>query len=380
MRSRRVVKDVVLLPVDFVALANQTFEHVFGLCIVEGELANFRVSKGKWVYFDLKDEFAKVSCFASIYALPGPLADGIVVRVSGTPRLHPQFGFSMTVQTITPAGEGSIKKAFDLLKEKLIKEGLFSLERKRSLPYPPEKIALVTSIESAAYADFMKIISARWPFIEVTVYDTQVQGDAAPTQLADAISFANRSNGTDVLVITRGGGSADDLSTFNDERVVRAIAASRVPTIVAIGHEIDESLSELAADMRASTPSNAAELLVPDKTSELKQNNLLQIQFAQSVTAYIETAIQNNVFKRQHLQKTALNIVDQALIQNQQKSQLISAYNPNQVLLRGYTLTRSMNKLIKSVNQVKKGNELEVFFADGRVEAKITNVHGKLKK
>jgi exodeoxyribonuclease VII large subunit len=203
------------------------------------------VSKNKWLYFDLKDEFSKVSCFASIYALPGPLDDGMVVRVTGVPRLHPQFGFSVTVQTITPAGEGSIKKAFLLLKKKLTDEGLFDEARKRGIPDLPRSIALVASVESAAYADFIKILSARWPFVNVHVYDSQVQGEAAPEQLVRAIKRANESAElADVLVVTRGGGSADDLQAFNDERVVRAVAASRMPTIVAIGHEIDESLSD----------------------------------------------------------------------------------------------------------------------------------------
>lgn len=375
------MQNLVLSPTDFVALANQTLEHVFGRCQIEGELANFRVSKGKWLYFDIKDDIAKVSCFASVYALPGPLIDGMMIRVSGSPRMHPQFGFSVTVQTITPAGEGSIKKAFELLKAKLTAEGLFEPDRKRFLPYPPKNVALVASVESAAYADFIKIISARWPFVAITVYDTQVQGEAAPAQLASAIASANAvANIADALVVTRGGGSADDLSAFNDERVVRAIAASRIPTVVAIGHEIDESLSELTADLRASTPSNAAELLVPDRASELAQNKLLHAQLAGAIGSYVSVAKQDVHFVKSNIATAVMSVFDRAFSDTTQLKNLFTAYNPNAVLARGYALVRQQNQLLTSVKNIKVGADLAITLKDGAMDVSVTAVHGKLKK
>ncbi|MEI6237750.1 MAG: exodeoxyribonuclease VII large subunit, partial [Candidatus Saccharibacteria bacterium] len=263
--------ELILSPTDFVAIANQALEHVFGNVFIEGELSNFRISKNRWVYFDIKDDISKVACFGSVYQLPGPLKDGMLVKIGGQPRLHPQFGFKINFVSITPSGEGSINKAYELLRAKLNAEGLFLESRKRSIQYPPIKIGLITSNESAAYADFIKIINNRWPLLEIELYDVQVQGEAAINQIIDALTRANKmSDLAEVLVIIRGGGSSDDLAVFNDERVVRAIAASRIPTFVAIGHEINESLAEMVADKRASTPSNAAELLVPDKNSELK--------------------------------------------------------------------------------------------------------------
>lgn len=373
------MNELILSPTDFVALANQTLEHVFGRATIEGELSNFRVSKNKWLYFDLKDEFSKVSCFASIYALPGPLEDGMVVRVTGVPRLHPQFGFSVTVQTITPAGEGSIKKAFLLLKKKLTDEGLFDDSRKRFLPDLPQSIALVASIESAAYADFIKILSARWPFVTVHVYDTQVQGEVAPEQLVRAITRANeQAELSDVLVVTRGGGSADDLQAFNDERVVRAVAASRMPTIVAIGHEIDESLSELAADLRASTPSNAAELLVPDKTAESEQILALRDTLNSNARSFVDLAVADTRFIAQQIHAAPVRMLELAAKDTEQVRHLLSAYNPRAILERGYVLARKKGQLLTSVKQVAANDVLQIELSDGALDVSVTDVRGKL--
>ena len=157
------MSELLILGVsDFVTYVNQTLETAYPYVTIEGELANFRVSRNRWVYFDLKDAEASVRFFGTVYALPGPLEDGMVLRVSGNPRLHSQFGFSVNVQTITPVGEGSLRRAADLLAAKLQAEGLFALERKRVLPYPPRRIALLTADKSAAYVDFLKILNARW--------------------------------------------------------------------------------------------------------------------------------------------------------------------------------------------------------------------------
>ncbi|HET7630253.1 MAG TPA: exodeoxyribonuclease VII large subunit, partial [Candidatus Saccharimonadales bacterium] len=223
---------------DFVALHNQILEYALPEVTIVGELTNFRVSKNRWIYFDLKDETASVRFFGTVYQLSGPLEDGMLLRVRGTPRLHPLYGFSVTVSSLQPAGEGSLLKAFDLLQAKLTAEGLFDPARKRSLPYPPERIGLITSSESAAYADFMKIIGARWSGLEIVLADVQVQGEAAIAQLVAAVEMFNQlAQPPEVLIVTRGGGSAEDLQAFSSEQVTRAVAASRIPTLVAVGHE-----------------------------------------------------------------------------------------------------------------------------------------------
>src|SRR5665213_3602045 len=276
---------------DFVALLNQTLEYAYPGVVITGELANFRVSKNKWVYFDLKDELASVKFFGSVYNLPGPLEDGMLLRVRGQPRLHPLYGFSVTVSSIQPAGEGSIKRAAALLQAKLAAEGLFDESRKRPLPYPPSRIGLITSAQSAAYADFIKIINARWQGVEIQLIDVQVQGEVAPDQITAALErFNGEAEPPETIVIIRGGGSAEDLAAFSTEQVTRAVAASRVPTLVAIGHEIDLSLAELAADRRASTPSNAAELLVPDRAQALAQLRIAAETLAHSSQAKLRQA------------------------------------------------------------------------------------------
>lgn len=371
--------QLILTPTDFVAVTNQILEQAYGFVYIQGELANFRISKNRWVYFDIKDEFAKVSCFGTVYALPGPLEEGMLIKVAGQPRLHPQFGFSVNVRSIQPAGEGAIKKAFELLKVALSAEGLFDENRKRILPYPPQKIALITSIESAAYADFIKILNSRWPFIRLEVYDTQVQGEAAPAQITAALTLANSgADLADVLVITRGGGSADDLSAFNDERVVRVIASSRIPTLVAIGHEIDESLSELVADKRASTPSNAAELLVPDKKSELANVS----QFKKRLHQHLQNALNSEKHMIANLRQAYIGQVNALynLSKNEILSirQLITAYNPEFVLKRGYTLVRTPRGILKSVKQLKVKDQVLVEMYDGEFDASVRAVHAKL--
>lgn len=367
----------IFSPTDFVAITNQILDTAFGFSYLEGEVANFRISKNKWVYFDLKDEFSKVQCFGSVYYLPGVIEDGMKIIVGGRPALHNQFGFSINFQSLAPSGKGSIKKAFDLLKAKLEKEGLFEVSRKRQLPYPPKKIALVTSIESAAYADFIKVLSSRWPFVTIEVYDCLVQDENAPAQLTQAITTNNqKAELADILVVTRGGGSADDLSAFNDERVVRAVAASRIPSLVAIGHEVDESLAELAADLRASTPSNAAELIAPDSNSELAlirsvDSNILN--YYKQHLDFVRTSLENN--QKQLVQKMQELITAER--HNLQNSQLLlQSLNPSRVLKKGYALVYAQDgkQPLQSSKQLNKKDQLIIKFYDGKACAEVKEV------
>ena len=188
------------------------------------------------------------------------------VIVRATPKVTAWGKFSLTIQTIRPSGEGSLKKSFDLLKAKLEKEGLFAQERKRTLPKLPTHIGVISSTQAAGYTDFITILNNRWGGLKVDVAHVQVQGLTAPEQIIRAIRhFNEQKNVPEVLVIVRGGGSADDLAAFNDEPLVREIAASRIPTLVGVGHEVDVTLADMAADVRAATPSDAARLVVPDR-------------------------------------------------------------------------------------------------------------------
>jgi exodeoxyribonuclease VII large subunit len=364
-------EHVILSVGDFVAVLNQTLEYAYPRVTIVGELANFKISKGKWIYFDLKDEQASVRFFGTIYALPGPLEDGMRLQVSGAPRLHPMFGFSVTAQHIQPVGEGAIKKAAELLKAKLATEGLFDPERKRPLPYPPARIGLVTSGESAAYADFTKIINVRWGGVEIVHADVQVQGETAPSQIAEAIERLNASDELDVIVITRGGGSADDLQAFSTELVVRAVAASRTPTLVAIGHEIDTSLAELAADQQASTPSNAAELLVPDRQTVLLnlQSDLRNCQTA--VRQQIAASMLELDHAREGLGQRLAQTVQGCRHELSLITQALHGYDPRGILRRGYAWIKTEQGKVTSVKQLQVGQALTLRLADGTVDATI---------
>lgn len=361
---------------EFVALINQTLEYAYPNVIVIGELANLRVSKNRWLYFDLKDETASVRFFGTVYNLPGPLEDGMMLKVRGQPRLHPLYGFSVNVMDIRPAGEGTIRRAAQLLQAKLTKEGLFDESRKRALPYPPRRIGLITSRQAAAYADFVKILNARWHGVTVEVVDVQVQGEAAPPQIAAALEQFNAlADPPEVIVLVRGGGSAEDLAAYSTEQVTRAVAASRVPTLAAIGHETDLSLAELAADKRASTPSNAAELLVPDRkhvTAGLKDD-------AARLDDLIGRRLEDG---RRSLKLNAISLGDRldvglrhAAAGLESRRLLLQALNPEAILNRGYAIVREQGHTLRSTKRLASGDIVDVQLAEGRFRAGVTRTY-----
>jgi len=367
--------DLVFGVSDFVAVFNQTIEYAYPSVTIVGELANLRVSKSRWVYFDLKDEHASVKFFGTVYQLPGPLEDGLMVQVVGTPRLHPLYGFSITMQTIRPVGEGSLKRAATLLEAKLREEGLFDESRKRPLPYPPKRIGLITSGESAAYHDFIKILNERWGGLEVRLADVQVQGERAPSQLIAALDYFNtHENPVDVIVMTRGGGSAEDLAAFNHEQLTRTVATSRIPTIVAIGHEVDISLAELAADQRASTPSNAAQLLVPDKRSVLENIQNAQVALGNYLQASANDALAKLQASVSELGQATTRYVRDVQHGLHARQQILAALSPNAALQRGYAVLRSGGEVVRSAKSLRKGAAIDILLHDGSATASITSI------
>lgn len=373
--------EVELTVSQFVALLNQTLEFAYPTVMITGELANFKVSKNRWVYFDLKDEAATVRFFGTVQQLPGPLQDGLMVAVRGVPRLHPQYGFSVNVLSMRPVGEGSIKKAAALLQAQLTAEGLFDPARKRGLPYPPTRIGLITSGESAAYRDFIKVLGARWGGVEITLLDVQVQGEAAPGQIVAAIEQFNQLPvPPEVLVIIRGGGSAEDLQAFSTELVTRAVAASRIPTLVAIGHEVDVSLAELAADQRASTPSNAAELLTPDRKAMLLQLKANRRHLASYSSQVIKEARQALDVDKRLLHDGAQLVVTHARRQLAAAGQILAAYDPEAALRRGYALVQTGGRAVYSGRTLRSGSDIEVSFSDAYVTAEVKQVTMKKER
>ena len=347
-------------------------EENFPLVNIVGELANLRISKNKWLYFDLKDENSTLKFFGSIYKLKKPMQDGMLLRVSCTPYLHNNYGFSMQVVVIEPFGEGSIKKSNQLLADKLAKEGLFDPDKKRNIAYPPLNIGLITSAQSAAYSDFIKILNERWSGIIINLYDVQVQGDLAVSQVIKAINyFNNQKNKVDVLILIRGGGSPEDLAAYNSEALTRSIAGSKIPTLVAVGHEIDVSLAELAADKRASTPSNAAELLVPDKNVFLSYLNEKQDYLNSKINNYLKSLVLDIDAKNESLdffQKNSFEYIKNNL---GHKRRILEAYNPKLNLKRGYSIVRHDLKVLNSSKTVRKQDILAIEFYDGKIETKV---------
>lgn len=371
-------QEMVFQVSDFVAYFNQTINYAYPSIVIEGEIANFKISKNKWVYFDLKDEMSSVKFFGSVFSLSGPVENGMMVRVAGTPSLHNLYGFSINFRSVRPVGEGSLKKASDLLREKLKKEGLFDESRKKYVTPTPQTIGLIASIESAAYHDFIKIINNRWTGLDISVYNVGVQGIMAIEQNISAIEYFNGiDNPPALIVMTRGGGSKDDLAVYDDERLVRAVATSRLPTVVAVGHEIDVSLAELVADLRASTPSNAAEMITPDKQSviaELKTrrtqlNGILQssIDRQYRFLNQIKQSINQSIGKELERKKSELSSY----------RQLLRALDPKAVLKRGYAIVRTEAKVVNSAKSLVNGQEIVIEMSDGSISSTVNKVSVK---
>lgn len=401
---------------QFVDVVNGAFDAV-GALTVEGEVAEFKIIHNKWVTFQLKDNESTVPCFMTVWQLRTQVEDGMLVRVSGMARLRPKGFFSFVLNTVQPAGEGAIKRAFELLKRKLAEEGLFASERKRPLPRFPQHIALITSRDAAAYSDFLKILNARQGGLTISFIHTQVQGEDAPDQLIAALQTANTElTNLDAIVMVRGGGSLEDLQAFNDEAVVRAVAASRTPIVVGVGHERDTSLAELAADVRASTPSNAAELLVRSRqelSSDLAHLTLrLRGKIQDTLNARRGAVLQNvralearvtstaNQIRRRidlllnmrgrFIQETRSYAEQITRFQHQlgrryrhglteknshlaQLQRILKSLSPDQVLARGFSITRTTTgKVVHSTQDVTADDELITTVHKGIIHSKVT--------
>lgn len=343
---------------DFLASVNQTLEFAYPAIEIEGEVASFKVNQNKYVFFDLKDTSSTVGCFMTVWQLRVPVEDGMKVIVRAVPKLTPWGKFSLTVQSIRPSGEGSLKKSFELLLQKLDKEGLFADDRKRSLPRIPRHIGVISSTGAAGYQDFITILNNRWGGMRVEVAHVQVQGDVAPDQMIRALKYFNtQETPPEVIVIIRGGGSADDLSAFNDELLVREIAASRVPTLVGVGHEVDVSLADMVADVRAATPSNAAQIIVPDKSEMMnvvKNARQRMIRYMEQAILAIEAQLGSQL-------EQILRNIDGTIADLEQRvsstTQMLGAYHPYNILARGYAIVRG-DMAVGSIIEIEKQDSL----------------------
>lgn len=368
----------VLTVSQFVTYVNDTFKAIWDptLVALEGEVSEFRVSQGQWVNFNLKDGDALVSVFMVLGKLNLPLADGMRVRLFGFPRIYPKYGkFSFSADRVELVGEGALQKALAMLRTKLEAEGLFDPSRKRPLVRFPQRIALVASRESAAYGDFIRIVEERWRGIEIDLYHAVVQGEKAPDSVVNGIERAQKNGPYDAIVITRGGGSLEELMAFNDERVVRAVYASRFPVLAAIGHERDTTLVEEAADVRGSTPTDAARRLVPDRRDVLYEIANLEQGIGESLLQKIEAGreiIERATDGAERWIEAFRNRVAALL-------RLVSSFNPEAILKRGFAIVRDAEgNILSTIAKLKPGMQVAINLRDGEAGAMIEGKQGRL--
>ncbi|MCM2324278.1 MAG: exodeoxyribonuclease VII large subunit [Oligoflexia bacterium] len=369
-------------------------EPAFPQIWVQGEISNLRPAASGHVYFSLKDDGACIS--AAVFGWGRTrhsfeLKDGLQVLCRGRVSVYPPRGtYQLTVEQVEPLGAGALQLAFEQLKAKLAVEGLFEPRRKRALPAFPSRIAVVTSPSGAAIQDMLNILRRRAPQVHVTIVPAVVQGAEAPAQLIRGLQAANRLQLGDVVVLARGGGSIEDLWAFNDEGLARAIAASRLPVVSAVGHEIDFTIADFVADLRAPTPSAAAEILTGSwvQTAQALREAETRLRGAivrdlSNRKRLLEHVAARVVSPRDRLREQAQRCdelaarLDRAIRARLERGRgrleqlggKLDALSPLKVLERGYSIVRDPlagNKVIRSAAELTPGKRLEVKFHDGQ--------------
>lgn len=343
--------------------------------LIEGEVASFSINRERYVFFDLKDETAeaKLGCFMWRQKLTVPLEDGMKVVVRGRPGIHPRSGqFRITVEQITPQGEGSLKRAYELLRSKLEAEGLFAPTRKRPLPHFPTTVGIVSSRQAAGLGDFMRIAGERMTGIRYVLADVAVQGVHAERELALAVDHLNTFVQPDVIVMLRGGGSLEDLQAFNSETVARAVVRSRAPVVVGVGHERDTTIADFCADVRAATPSNAAQIVIPDREEILAAVQLQCQTQAQRLTRQVASLRQWLALLLEKSGSRVTVTLSQLRQELQQRMERIESLAPQRVLARGYSITRGPGgRLVRTVKDVAPGDALRTILLSGEIHSRV---------
>lgn len=374
---------------------------------VRGEISNYKMYPSGHHYFTLKDENAALKCVmfkASAARLRFRPENGMKVIAMGRITVYPRDGaFQLYCSAMSMDGVGDLYAAFEQLKAKLAAQGLFAPEHKKPLPPFPGTIGIVTSSAGAAIHDMLRILNKRYPLTRVRLFPVRVQGAEAPGEIAAAIRYANHYRLADLLIVGRGGGSIEDLWAFNDERVAYAIYESRIPIISAVGHEPDVTISDYVADLRAATPSNAAELAVPDQAALLQNMDaaasamvsalagrlrharqrlavLSQSPALISPTGYLEQRGKN----LEHLKTRLIAAQTQQLQHKRQRfiaaTSKLDAMSPLKVLSRGYSIVNADNgKILRSVYQTAPGGKIRVTLSDGSLSAVVAEVKESAK-
>ena len=377
----------------------------FAQIAVRGELSNYKIYPSGHHYFTIKDSESSLKCVmfkSSAVKLRFRPESGMSVTAFGRLSVYPRDGaYQLYCSGLMPEGTGDLQIAFEQLKRKLSEEGLFDPTHKKPLPRYPKKIAIITSSAGAAVHDMIRILSHRWPMTKVVLLPVRVQGVEAPPEIVGAIRYANRYRVADLIITGRGGGSIEDLWAFNDERVARAIYASDLPVISAVGHEPDVTISDYVADARASTPSNAAEIAVPDMTEErealyssgirasqamdrrLKQLRTELEQFRsrrvlQDASAYLD----DRRIELDHLRDKLISAMENELARKKHNQVALAAsldaMSPLRVLTRGYTMaTNESGEIVWRTADLTPGDRLRLRLSDGSAAVTVDSIDGE---
>jgi exodeoxyribonuclease VII large subunit len=348
---------------------------------IEGEVTEFRRQAGwQTVFFTLKDSVDGACLPVSMPrgrfdGLRLDLVDGMTVHVFGRPEIYEARGvFQLRALSIEPLGLGAILAGLERLKRKLASEGLFAAEHKRPLPLLPRKIGLLTGNEAAAKRDFVTGVQARFPAANILVAQTYVQGPSAPAAIAAALESLAREPDVDVIVVTRGGGSFEDLLPFSDERVVRAVAGCAVPVVSAVGHEQDTPLCDHAADVRASTPTAAARLVVPDEGELRERLDTARTALGRGAGAALERARRQLAADHERLGRAPALLVERKRAGLEGLAGRLHALSPQKTLARGYAIVRTDNAIVRSSSQLSPGKRVEVELGEGGFGGSVEDV------
>lgn len=369
---------------------------------ISGEITNFKnYYKSGHLYFSLKDDKSQLKCVMfswNAQRIKFNLCDGMSVICRGKISVYDRDGlYQLYIDEIQPDGIGAMSLAFEQLKEKLYKKGYFDTEIKKEIPKRPQKIGVVTSAAGAAFHDIINVTSRRFPLAEIVFSPASVQGVNSVGEIVNALSLLDKREDIDVIILGRGGGSIEDLSAFNSEEVAEAVYKCRVPVVSAVGHETDWTICDFVADLRAPTPSAAAEIVVPDKNSELDLIKSFKYSLESNINSKINNEIQRidaisqkdilNDFKSVFLPiSEKLNKLEENLkksynlyIKNREKDfsavcRQLDILSPLSVLARGYTIASNENGCLKSVKNIGKNDNITVTFADGTAQCTVTEV------
>ena len=368
---------------------------------VQGEISNYKLHSSGHMYFSIKDNASKLSCIMfknNASKIKFDVSNGMKVTLKGYVSVYERDGqYQLYVSNIEPVGLGSLHLAYQQLKEKLEKEGLFDKDKKKKLPYIPTSVGIVTSQTGAAIRDVISVIKRRFPKANIVVFPALVQGIDAGISIVDAIELANTYQKIDVLIITRGGGSIEELWPFNEEIVARAIFNSQIPVVSAVGHESDYTIADFVADLRAPTPSVAAELVVPD----IEKINEQLVSFYKRAVLAMKARLREKSVLLEHVKNSyffkypyanvndkrqTIDLLEDKLIKSFKrklstdknnlinKGDRLNSLSPLSVLARGYSYLEKDYAIIKTVSNINKGDLITATVSDGKLHCKVMDV------